>query len=285
MSNFTIGEAWSQAVAFIKANLQTLVITLGIGVVVAALVQYFLVGGDQMAQMAQLQQALRTGSLTPLATGSAAATSGVTLMLAGLVAGIITSATEFAAMRQGLAPGADDTRSLVSFGLVSAVLTLLLFFVVGVVAAVIIAIPIGLVIGGMAAAGGGAGGVGVVGIFLGLMAIVVGLYLSARLSVFRAAMAANRSTSPVFGVKQSWGLTRNCAWSIVGYLLLLVIAGLVVMMLVGGLVGVIGMALGQLAAAILSALFVSLPVAILGTGIVAGIYRTLAPNTDASVFS
>jgi hypothetical protein len=287
MGGFSIGEAWSQAMAFMTENLQMLAVVVGGGALLAAVIQYLVVGGDQMAQFAALQSAISSGDFSQLAEGNAAAAGmGAGAGLVAIVASIIQSGAEFAGVRIGLSRGQEDIGSALSYGVVAAILSLLLFIAIGIVAALVIGVPLVLLgVGAGLAGGGSAASMGGIVALIVIVAIVVALWLAARLSVMQPAMAAARSTNPIYGLTESWRLTRGHALMIVLYLILLGIAAIVIFAIVGAIVGVLGAIAGPFVSMLLTTIIVGIPVTILFLSIGVGIYRTLAPDNSGDVFA
>jgi hypothetical protein len=282
MGQFTIGEAWSQAMAFFNDNMQMLLLWVGAPIIAFGIVEGLFFNVDQAAVQTMTERAMRSGDWMPLLT----AMGGVGVGVLGLISAVVQSATQFAATRMGLGHQ-EEAGSLLSYGLGAAVTTLIVYFLFF---AVVIGIPIGLMvamIGGGVAAGGTTGAAAGVGMALLLLVLLLPLiiWLSVRLSVVVPAMADARSANPLYGFSASWRLTASNQWAILGYVILVSIAALVVFMVVGGIVGVIGAALGQTATAILNATLLTAPVAIFSTALAAGLYRTLAPSQQGAIFS
>lgn len=290
MNRFDIGEAWSLGIAFLRDNAQMLAIVVGGGVLIAALLQYFAAGGiDQAAQFAAFQSAIQSGDMQQLANLGGAGALGAAGGLMLLVGGIVQSAAEFAGLRIGFSRGAEDVGSALSYGVVAAILSILFFIALAIVAAIVMVVPI-LLLGGAALFASGGDGAGAAGSF-GLVALLVFVFLAVfiwiavRLSVMQPAMAAARSTNPLFGVSESWRLTRGNALMIFVYFVLLGIATIVLTVVAGAIVGAIGGLFGGFIATLLTTLVVSLPITILWLSIQAGIYRNLAVDSSADVFA
>lgn len=287
MNNFSIGEAWSQAMAFLTENLQMLAVIVGGGALIAAVIQYLVVGGDQMAQFAAMQSALSSGDFSQLAAANAGAAGfGAGAGLVAIIASVVQSGAEFAGTRIGLTRGQEDIGSAISYGLVAALLTLLLFFGIGIVAVLVIAIPAVLlgVGAGLAGAAPGGGTVAVILLF-SLALFVVIIWVAVRLSVMQPAMAAARSTNPIYGITESWRLTRGNGLMIFLYLLLLGIAAIVIFFVAAAIVGVIGGLAGPFFAMLLSTVLVGIPLTIVSLAVGVGIYKALAPDISGDVFA
>ena len=285
MAQFDIGNAWSEAMAFLRDNFQLLLVLVGGGAVFAGVAQYLGAGGiDQTAQMAALQSAVSSGDWAKIAQAGAASPMGIGGGLMVILAAVVQGALQFAALRLGLTPGDDVTGSAIVYGLVATLATFLFYFAAALIAAIAIIVPlVALGIGGGASGMGG----GVVALLavLALVFFIAVIWVVVRLSVIQPAMAAARSANPLYGIAESWRLTSGNALMIFVYSLLLGVAALVIT-LVGGLVlGGIGGLMGATAAMILTTIFLSAPLAVVGTAISAGIYRTLAPDTRGDIFA
>ena len=297
VGNFSIGEAWSQALAFLKTHMQMLLIVAGGGAVLAAILQYLGTGGEQLAQSQGMMGALARGDFAKFreltAAGNAANSAlGGAYFLTVIGAAIVTSGTEMAAFRLGLLGEEEGVGQSIGYGIIATILSFLVFMLVGIVAVLVIAIPLGLLGAGAAfataGAGGGTGGLASVGIIMLLLILILiplSLWISARLSVWRPAMAAARSVNPFFGIAQSWRLTRGSAWPIVGYLLLLIIAAIVIGVLAAGIVGVIGGLAGAFGALVLTTILITVPFTLLQISVTAGIYNTLVPVDSGDIFA
>lgn len=279
MGQFSIGDAWSQAMAFLMDNLQALVMWIALPIVFFGVISGLFFNVDQVALQAVMQRATTTGDFAPVL----AAMGGVSLLFVSLASIVIQTATQFAATRWGLGHR-EDAGSLISFGLGAAVLSLLFYFIVAFVIGVALVLLIALLVGGAGAGGGTTAAVGV-GALLFLILLPALLWLSARLSVAVPAMADARSANPLFGLAASWRLTAANQWAIFGYYLLLIVAAVVLVLVISGIAGVLGALIGTAGAAVVNALLVSAPVAIVSVSIAAGIYRTLAPSQQGSIFS
>lgn len=281
MNRFTIGEAWSQGLAFLNANFQTILILVGGSVLISAILQYGVLGFDEAAFQQQMQAAMRNGSL-PAFFSSA----GPAVAISGIVGGLLQSTAQFATFRVGLDNGQESVGSALGYGVIASIAYLLFSILIGIVLGIIVIIPFMLVGAGAFAAGStpGAGAVGLIFLFV-LALIPLALWLAARLSVVVPAMAEVRSFNPLYGFAQSWRLTRGNALPIIGFLIVLGIAIIVISLLLGGIFGFIGAAIGGVAGPMLAAVLVGIPTAVLGIGITAGIYRALVPFDAGSVFA
>lgn len=290
MQNFDMGTAWNNAVAFLRDNLQMLLMVIG-GTALFGTVIQLLLGGD-MAQ----QQAAQISALTQMLQGQdprAAMESIAGNQMSGgsvfatLLAGLLSSAGTFAAFRLGLNPGDDTPPTAIGYGIMATIMFFLAAMVVGLIVGLIVVLPLVLLGVGAAASGGSGGALAGLGIFGGLFilaVVIASIYLFVRLSVFQPAMAAARSLNPLYGAQTSWNLTRGNAGMIFLYLLLTSIAIFVVSLIVGGILGVLTGLLGAFVGTLLLTILLAIPLSILSVGITAGIYRTIAPDNRADIF-
>ncbi|MEK6540650.1 MAG: hypothetical protein AABZ45_00865 [Pseudomonadota bacterium] len=282
MGEFTIGAAWSEAIAFLQRNVTTLLVLVGGSVLLAAVIQTFVFGFSQTALQAQMQGAMTSGNMDAFMTTVLPSVAG-----AGLIGAIIQSTGQFAALRMGLS-GDEDYASSITYGLTAAVVSTLFWILVVIVVAVVLGVIFAAFgVGAMFTGGERAAATGMVGILLLIMLLIlpVALWLAVRLWVISPAMADARSANPLFGLSQSWQLTGAHQWSLLGYLILIVIGALVVFGILGGIAGVIGAALGETIGSLFVALVTGVPAGILGLAINAGVYRTLAPRNAGDVFA
>lgn len=291
MQGFDMGAAWNNAVAFLRDNLQMLLMLIGGTVLVGTIIQLLL--GGEMAQ----QQAAQIGALTEVMRGGdpqaalqtlAGAQGGAGAGFAALLAGLLTSAGTFAAYRLGLNPGDDTPPTAIGYGIMATIMFFIAAMVVGLGIGLIIVIPIVLLGVGAAASGGSGGalaGLGIFGLLFGLVLLVLFVWIFTRLSVMQPVMAAARSLNPIYGAQTSWALTKGKSLMIFLYILLTSIAIFVISAIVAGVLGVVTGILGSFIGTLLLAIVLTIPLSILGVGITAGIYRTIVPDNRADVFS
>ncbi|MEQ1725272.1 MAG: hypothetical protein ABL882_05025 [Sphingopyxis sp.] len=284
MSEFSIGAAWSEAMAFLQRNMTLLLVLVGGSVLLAAIIQTFVFGLSQAAFQAQMQSAMTSGNMEAFLTTVLPGVAG-----AGLLGAIIQSTGQFAALRMGLS-GEEDYASALSYGVVAAIVSTLFWVALAFALAVIFGIILAALGAGAVFAGGGGGGAvgaGMIGMFalVALLLIPLALWLAVRLWVIAPAMADARSANPLFGLSQSWRLSAPHQWTMLGYLILLIIAAIVIFGILGAIVGFIGAMLGETVGPILVAIVTGVPAGILGLAINAGVYRTLAPRDHGEIFA
>jgi hypothetical protein len=286
MQRYTVGNAFSEAIAFVKENLTNLLLLLGSAVVLGQVGQALLAGGSSEQMSENLVRMMQAGDMQGgLALFGAAAT-------AMMVGAILQSAAQFAILRQGLSDEKDVVTTMV-YGLVATIVNLLFWMAVGAVIAIIgfaLIAATGLMAslqgGGSPSGAGIAGAVGLV-FFLLLVALPLALWLAARLFVASPVMAQARSINPIYGLVQSWRLTSGSVqWPVLGTLLLFILVVFAISLvfgLFGALFTLIG---GQMVGVVIAGVVAGVPTAIISLGMTAGVYRALVPvDTRYDVFS
>lgn len=325
MNQFSLGNAWSKGVGFFGGQpAMHALILIVVGILVPAALQLLIAGGlEGMANPLAMGQA-GLGGLTAL--------GGLTVLLvmaAGYVLGI---GSYFGSWRLGLGAGEDTGGAIVYgliagllvvilfvglivlFGVlmsqasvtVGAILfiatMMLLLSAIYTAMAALVAVGMFLMLLLMLAFGAtmnaidpgmglGEGG-GAVAVVIGLGLAVLLLWLSARFCCVAPAMADRRSLNLALGFGESWRLTAEHQWRIMGYLALLGIVLVVILFVLSIVVGagmVAGMGGGggppQVGAgAMILGLLFGIPFAYLVVLVPAGIYRELRPAAPAEVF-
>ncbi len=290
MKNFTIGEAWSQGMAFLSAHFRMILIYVAAGVLIPQILQLAILGGS-MDQLFNPQAMMANGG-DPMAMFAGL---GAGFFLIAIVGNIIQSASYYAAWRHGMSNGTEEPAGAVLYGLGAGAMSLLAQIALVVLLVIVIALPIGLLVGFGAAGGGSPAAMGGLALVLVPLLLVFFLWIAARLSCLGPAMADARSINPLYGITTSWQLTRASQWSIVGYLVVLMVAALVLFMVVG-LVAGIGMAgamaagggepgTGVMLTTLIVAFVIGIPIALAYVAIPAGIYRALVSNDASDVFA
>jgi hypothetical protein len=295
MAAFSLNDAWNEGVAFVRNNLQTVAIWAAIGAVIPALLQLVILGGVA-GQQALMQQMIAGGE-----AGAALTAAGGGLIVVAIISQIVTFGSYFGAWRMGLAREAVAPPQAATYALGASLLSLLLMIAVILILAIALVIPLGVLGAFGAERGSTGGGVGLlagigIALLLFLLIIPLFLWLSARLAVFGPVMAEAGSINPLFGFAQSWRMTRDSQWAILGYLVLLFIALIVLGLIIGLISGVGMMATGGLSttgqigtgslifSTVLGLIF-AVPLAMVYIAVPAGIYRALQPDTTSDVFS
>lgn len=286
MHRYTVGNAFSEAMAFFKNNMNNLLFVLGTAIVIGQVAQALMVGGGTEAIGQQFAEQMQSGNVDAVVTMFGG------LFAAMMIAAIVQSAAQFAILRQDLSDEKDIGTTMV-YGLVATIVNLLFWMAVG---AVIGLLFVGLIamtgIGASLAQSGGPSANGIAGVvglvfFLLLVVFPLGIWLASRLWVASAAMAHVRSVNPLFGLAQSWRLTSGSVqWSVLGTLLLFILvifAASMVLGIVGALFTFIG---GQMVGSIIAGVIAGVPTGIASLAMTGGVYRALIPtDTRYEVFN
>jgi len=289
----SIGAAFSETFAFLKANWQQMLLWVGGALVVVGLLGYLFLGSTFSA----MALAPNDPSLIMGAFGK--------IFLFALIAAVILYGVSMLIWRGGLHPGeapnfawAFQAGPAFAFGMfVVMVAAYILVFIV----MFILTLIFGAALGGMGALSpsalesGAAGAVGGGAIFLMIIlyiaVIVFMLWVQARFSVAGPVMADRLTRNPVTGLGESWRLTGASQWAIVGFYLLFTIGifiyALIAGMIFGGILGAIagGSVVGAILTMIVMAAAVYLPMIMISFSMPIGIYRALAPRASGDVFA
>lgn len=132
----------------------------------------------------------------------------------------------------------------------------------------------------------------IVGIVIAYVAVLLFiLWVQGRFSVAGPVMAERLTRNPITGLSESWKLTQASQWTIVGFYVVFIIASiayvLVAGLIFGGILGAVagGSVIGAMLTMVVMGLVVYLPTMMLSFSIPVGIYRAIAPNGAAEVFS
>lgn len=282
MNNFSIGEAWSQAVAILQRDMNMLLTYVGGSVLAATLLQIVVLGINPDVLSQQLASSISGGNPQAVLETMLPAFIGGTI-----VASVIQSAGQFAAFRNILSQE-SDVGGLLAYGFTAAIVSLLFWIVIGVAAAVLIGLLLVAFGAGALATGDPSTTMGAVGILLTLIFLLLPLilWLATRLWVTAPAMANERSINPLFGIAQAWRLSSGSnQWPMLGYLLLLIIAAVVIFGIVGVIAGVFSALAGSTIGAVVTSLLTGIPAGILGVAINGGVFRALSPPDQGQIFA
>ena len=293
MTKMSIGAAFSETFAFLKANWMQMLLWVGGALVVVGLLGYLFLGSTFSA----MALAPNDPSLVMGAFGK--------IFLFALIAAVILYGVSMLIWRGGLHPGeapnfawAFQAGPAFAFGMFVVMLAayILVFIVM-----LILTLIFGAALGGMGALSpsalesGAAGAVGGGAIFLMIIlyiaVIVFMLWVQARFSVAGPVMADRLTRNPVTGLGESWRLTGASQWTIVGFYLLFTIGifiyALIAGMIFGGILGAIagGSVVGAILTMIVMAAAVYLPMIMISFSMPIGIYRALAPRASGDVFA
>lgn len=112
-----------------------------------------------------------------------------------------------------------------------------------------------------------------------LVIFPVAIYLSIKFSLISPVVAIDEVRNPVHALRRSWALTRGRSARLLGFYILLILAGVLVFLVAAIVMGLVFALLGEQGAVIGSALFLAASVTLallLGYAVVASVHRQLA---------
>ena len=293
MMKMSIGAAFSETFAFLKANWMQMLMWVGGALVVVGLLGYLFLGSTFSA----MAMAPNDPSLIMGAFGK--------IMLFALIAAVIFYGVSMLIWRGGMYPGeapnfawAFQAGPALAFGMM---VIMIAAYIVIFIVMFIMTLIFGAALGGMgglspaALESGGAGAIGGGAILLMIIfyvaMIVFLLWVQGRFIVAGPVMAERLTRNPVTGLGESWRLTGPSQWVIVGFYLLFTIGvfvyALVAGMIFGGILGAIagGSVVGAMLTMIVMAALVYLPIIMLSFSVPVGVYRAIAPRASGDVFA
>lgn len=291
MVRMSIGAAFSETFAFLKANWMQMLIWVGGALLVVGLLGYLLLGSTFAAlAMAPNDPTIMMGAFGKIG-------------LFALIAGVVLYAACMLIWRSGLHPGeapnfgwALQAGPAFAFGMF---VVFIAAYIVIFIVMLIFGLIFGAALGGMGGFGGGgmnAGAVGggamVIGAILYIALLVFMLWVQGRFIVAGPVMADRLTRNPITGLSESWKLTQASQWIIVGFYLLftilIVVYAFIAGMIFGAILGGIASS-GSMIAAIISmivtAAVVYLPILMVSFSMPVGVYRALAPRASGDVFA
>ncbi|MEI4508046.1 hypothetical protein WBQ88_08975 [Sphingopyxis sp. CCNWLW253] len=293
MTKMSIGAAFSETFAFLKANWMQMLIWMGGALLVVGLLGYLLLGSTFSAMaLAPNDPSLVMGAFGKIA-------------LFALIAAVIFYGVSMLIWRGGMHPGeapnfawAFQAGPALAFGML---VVMIAAYIVIFIVMFVLTLIFGAALGGMGAfspgmlESGGAGAIGGGAIFLIIILyvamIVFLLWVQGRFLVAGPVMANQLTRNPVTGLGESWRLTGPSQWTIVGFYLLFTIGifiyAMIAGMIFGGVLGAIlgGSAVGAILTMIVMAAVVYLPVIMITFSMPVGVYRALAPRASGDVFA
>lgn len=292
MVKMSIGAAFSETFAFLRANWMQMLMWLGGAVVIACILGWLLLRNAMASMM--------------MSAGDPSAAFGAlgSFILFGLIAGTIVYAASLLIWRTGLVGG--EPASDIGWGLGAGAALMFGNFVVQVgvmIVFYILLFIIGLLAmamfgaSGMSldsfATGGASAGLILFAIIFYIAIIVFFLWFFGRLTLAGPLMAVNRSSNPFSAFAESWRLTNASQWTIVGFqflMFLLIFAFFFVLSMVMG--GVMGSAMsspdagaGAMIGLLIFALIVYVPVILISVSMPAGVYRAIGTRSSPDVFA
>ncbi len=291
MIKMSIGAAFSETFAFLKANWTQMLLWLGGAVVIACILGWLLLRNAMGAMM--------------MAQGDPSAAFGAmgSFILFGFIAGTVVFAASLLIWRTGLVGG--EPASDIGWGL-GAGAAYMLGFIVIYIATIILTYIVVLILGLLAfaifgasglsleslASGGASAGLIFFGVLIYIAFIVFFLWLFGRLSVAGPLMAVNRSANPFSAFAESWRLTGASQWTIVGFNLLMTILMFVflfvISLILGGVTSAImtpGAGAGAMIGGLIFALLIYVPIVLISVSMPAGVYRCISVRTGSDVFA
>lgn len=293
MTKMSIGAAFSETFAFLKANWMQMLIWLGGALVVVGVLGYLFLGSTFSAMaLAPNDPSLVMGAFGKIA-------------FFALIAAVIFYGVSMLIWRGGMHPGeapnfawAFQAGPALAFGMV---VVMIAAYIVIFIIMLILTLIFGAALGGMGAFSPGAlesGGAGAIGggaifmiVILYIAMIVFLLWVQGRFMVAGPVMAERLTRNPVTGLGESWRLTGPSQWTIVGFYLLFTIGifiyAMIAGMIFGGILGAVagGSVVGAILTMIVMAAVVYLPMIMLSFSIPVGIYRAIAPQASGDVFA
>ncbi|KTE03061.1 hypothetical protein ATE68_04010 [Sphingopyxis sp. H038] len=293
MTKMSIGAAFSETFAFLKANWMQMLIWMGGALLVVGLLGYLLLGSTFSAMaLAPNDPSLVMGAFGKIA-------------LFALVAAVIFYGVSMLIWRGGMYPGeapnfawAFQAGPALAFGMF---VVMIAAYIVIFIIMFVLTLIFGAALGGMGAfspaalESGGAGAIGGGAIFLMIILyvamIVFLLWVQGRFLVAGPVMANQLTRNPVTGLGESWRLTGPSQWTIVGFYLLFTIGifiyAMIAGLIFGGVLGAIlgGSAVGAILTMIVMAAVVYLPVIMISFSMPVGVYRALSPRASGDVFA
>ena len=113
----------------------------------------------------------------------------------------------------------------------------------------------------------------------GLVIFPVAIYLSIKFSLISPLVAIDEVKNPFHALRRSWELTRGSSARLLGFYILLAVAGLLMFLVAAIVLGLVFALLGEQGAVIGSALFLAASVTLgllVGYAVVASVHRQLA---------
>lgn len=293
MTKMSIGAAFSETFAFLKANWMQMLMWIGGSLVVVGLLGYLFLGSTFSA----MAMAPNDPSLVMGAFGK--------IFLFALIAAVIFYGVSMLIWRGGMHPGeapnfpwAFQAGPALAFGML---VVMIAAYIVILIIIFVLTLIFGAALGGMGAFSPGAlesGAAGAVGggaifliVILYIAMLVFLLWVQGRFLVAGPVMADRLTRNPMTGLTESWRLTGASQWTIVGFYLLFTIGvfiyALIAGMIFGGILGALmgGSVVGTILTMILMAALVYLPIIMISFSMPVGVYRAITPRASGDVFA
>lgn len=290
MVKMSIGAAFSETFAFLKANWTQMLLWIGGTIVVLGILGYLMLGSTFTAMaMAANDPSAMMGAMSRL-------------FLFAILAGVVLYAVGMLIWRGGLHPGEAPNfgwafQAGPAFALGMMVVMIAAYILV-IIVSLIFALVFGAALGGAGAFSPGAlqsgaisGGALFILVIYYIAVLVFFLWLQGRLSVAGPVMTQRLTRNPITGITESWKLTGASQWLIVGFYLLLtiliVVYAFVAGLIFGGIMGALagGSGFAAMLSMIVMGLIVYLPMLMVSLSAPVGIYRAISPATSGDVFA
>lgn len=269
---FDMGQAWSDAVALLSANRQVVLVVAGVFFFLPYLALMLLLTDSA----ADLQAVQRSGSADPQ----------VALRALSAAYGNIWWALLLVAVLQGIgmlglmALLTDRDRPTVGEALTIGAKFFLPYLgtqiLMGIVAVLIVMVPIAV----GATAGAAAG------LLVGVLAVVAVIYLWTKFSLTIPVIAIERVMNPIAALGRSWSLTKGNSLRLFGFYALLVLAAVVLAIVLGIVVAVLTLLTGPTGSAVVNGIvngLVNMAGVTLILAVLAAAHRQLAGPSGASI--
>jgi hypothetical protein len=290
MGKMSIGAAFSETFAFLKANWAQMLMWIGGSVVLIALLGFLMLGSTfSMMAMAPNDPSVMMGAFGRI-------------FLFALIAAVILYAACMLIWRGGIHPGeapnfgwALQAGPAFAFGMF---VVMLAAYIVILIISFVLALIFGAAFAGAggfspeALASGAIGGGALALIFVYYIAVLVFfLWIQSRLAVAGPVMADRLTRNPITGITESWRMTEASQWSIVGFYVLFfilsIVYGFIAGLIFGGIMGAAagGSVTGAVVSMIVMAIVVYVPLFLVSFSMPMGIYRAIAPRASGDVFA
>lgn len=278
--NFDMNRTWSQAVALVKANFQLLAIIAGVFLLLPALA-FYLFNPELMQVLAAAENPDQVDAIVAAILPRLFAWGAVVFI------GQMIGQAALVALVGQHRPTVGEAIKLGAKALPSVVGALILFFIGLFIVAMVLSLIIALIGALVGTSDPNALTGGLLGGLIQLVVFVIELYLMVRCMMTLPIIVLEHERNPIKALLRSWRMTANCAWKILGFVVLLGIAYFVIVLLLTLVLGAVGLLVGgdpasteigagsALGFAVVASVMGSL-VAILASGILVSMHRQLA---------
>ena len=225
-----MNKVWTRCMVLVRENFQLLAVIAGVFILLPTMAMYFLIPGME-------------AFVTPGADPEVVQERMLELIGPLLTYGLIGSVIQFVGYGAMVAlmgenrPTVGEALGTGAKSMLSVIGAFVIFFVLYMVAAIVIVTPIAML----------AGAIGVPGLaaIAPLFVIAIALFLMARFSLTMPVIVVEHMLNPLKAVKRSWDLTGPSQWGVLGFWLILGVAYMVISLLLLGVFGVIAALAGD----------------------------------------